>query len=302
MEKSKINQRIMKYNYRFVFSLIFLLSFSYVAVAGGGWPQPKGKGYFKLSEWWFVADRHFTDSGLKDPNITTGLFNTSIYAEYGLTTRLTGIVYVPFFSRNYFNNQISGTTGELLKKGEAINALGDANIGLKYGLTKPGAAIAISTTLTLGLPLGNAAGGTEGALQTGDGEFNQLLQLNLGTSFGSAKSPMYAKLNGGFNNRTNDFSDEIRFGAEIGVNLFSNKCWLVGRFAAIESLKNGKTAAEVVSTSIFANNSEVMTLGLEANYYLTDAIGISAGFTAPIRGEITYTATAYSVGVFYDLK
>ena len=55
--------------------------------AGGPWPQPKSHGFFKLSEWWIIADRHFTDAGEIDPNLTNGVFTTSLYAEYGLTDR-----------------------------------------------------------------------------------------------------------------------------------------------------------------------------------------------------------------------
>ncbi|MEM9823436.1 MAG: hypothetical protein AAF985_20300, partial [Bacteroidota bacterium] len=64
-------------------SCLFLLFCSFPVLAGGGWPQPKGNGYFKLYQWWVIADQHFTDAGKIDPNVTSGIFNTSLYAEYG---------------------------------------------------------------------------------------------------------------------------------------------------------------------------------------------------------------------------
>jgi len=82
-----------------IFILFSFLLFSISLQAGGGWTQPKDKGYIKISEWWIIANQHFTDQGRIDPNLTNGLFNTNIYAEYGLTDRLTAIVYFPFFSR-----------------------------------------------------------------------------------------------------------------------------------------------------------------------------------------------------------
>jgi len=94
-------------------NIVVLFSFLFLSIslqAGGGWTQPKGKGYIKISEWWLIANEHFTDQGRVDPNLTNGLFNTNIYAEYGLTDRLTAIVYFPFFSRSYLNNEVSGTT------------------------------------------------------------------------------------------------------------------------------------------------------------------------------------------------
>jgi len=105
--------------------LLYIIIISFFTLssitAGGGWPQPKGKGYFKLSEWWLVSDQHYTDQGLIDPNITIGFFSTSIYAEYGITNRLTGQLYAPIFARNYHNNQVSAATGETILNGEGMS-------------------------------------------------------------------------------------------------------------------------------------------------------------------------------------
>ena len=162
--------------------IIFTFLIINLATAGGGWTQPKGGIYLKLSQWWIISNQHYTDAGLIDPNTTSGIFNTSLYGEYGITDRLTAIAYVPFFSRAYMNNVISGTTGELITPGEAINSFGDTNLSIKYALNKKGL-IRTAATLTLGLPLGNSAGGSQKNLQTGDGEFNQMLQLDASSSF-----------------------------------------------------------------------------------------------------------------------
>ncbi|MEL6987096.1 MAG: hypothetical protein AAGK97_04630 [Bacteroidota bacterium] len=271
--------------------------------AGGPWPLQRGKAYLKISEYWIVFDQHYTDVGVIDPNVTTGIFNTMLYGEYGLTDRFTIGINGALFSRNYMNNLVSGTTGEILVQGEALNSVGDIDLFLKYGLTKPGSRIPVAVTALFGLPLGKEAGGTQGNLQTGDGEFNQLLQLDVGTSFRIGKNiNAYTSAYIGFNNRTNGFSDEIRFGAEIGANVIKDKLWLIGRLAAIESMKNGAVASEVTSTSIFANNTEFISIGLEANYYLTDKVGLSAGVAGATRGEIIAARPSYTFGVFIDLS
>ena len=286
---------------KFSFSVLLLCFFS-TSWAGGPWPQLKGKGYFKLSAWWLKYDQHYTDAGRIDPNITTGIFNTSFYGEYGLTDRLTTQLYFPFFSRNYMNNVISGTTGELITKGEAINSLGDTDIGIKYALTQPGSKIPIAASLILGLPLGKDVGGTEENLQTGDGEFNQLFQVHAGTGFTIGQSSAYASLLAGFNNRTNNFSDEWRYGIEGGVALFDQKLWTIFRLNGVESLKNGATAASITSTSIFANNTEYTSYAIELAYYLTTNLGISATYASAFRGEIIAAAPSYSFGIFYDMN
>lgn len=271
-------------------------------LAGGPWPQKKGQGYYKLSEWWLTYNKHYTDTGETDPNITSGIFNTALYAEYGFTDRLTGIIYAPLFSRNYYNNQVSETTGEILQKGEALNSIGDFDVSFKYGLTSPGAKIPISATLTFGLPLGKTGEGELGILQTGDGEFNQMLQIDAGTGFQIGGTSAYASTYVGLNNRTKGFSEEFRYGLEFGAGLINQKLWLIGRIGGVESFQNGELEESVTSTSIFANNSEFTSFGVEAAYYVTKRFGFSVSFASAFRGQIIAAAPSYSVGVFYDMS
>jgi len=289
-------------NMKNIFVTAIILFFAVGSMqAGGPWPQKKGKGYFKLSEWWVIFDQHYTDRGLLDPNITTGVFNTSIYAEYGITDQLTTILNAPFLSRNYMNNLVSATTNEVILPGEAINTFGDIDLGLKYGLT-PSGKIPIAITVMVGIPTGKTSGGTQNNLQTGDGEFNQLIQLDVGGGFSVKKTSLYTSAYVGFNNRTKGYSEELRFGLESGAGLFDNKLWLTGKLNMVESLKNGDTAETITSTSLFANNAEFTSLTLEASYYVTKKIGVSASFASPLRGEIIAAAPSYSVGVFFDMS
>ena len=148
----------------------------------GQWTKKKGKGYYKVSAWSLIADEHYTDTGEIDPNATRGYFNLNFYGEYGITDKLDVIAYVPFFTRTYQNDQVSGTTGQVVQEGEALNAIGDSDIGIRYGIFNTGK-IALSGTVKFGLPIGEDSGGSDGSFQTGDGEFNQLVQLDLGVPY-----------------------------------------------------------------------------------------------------------------------
>ena len=281
---------------------VMLLFFSSTAFGGGGWPQPKGWGFFKLSEWWVVSNQHFTDAGKIDPNTTMGIFNTSLYAEYGFTDRLTGVLYFPFYSRAYMNNVVSGTTGELLIPGEPLNSIGDTDLSLKYGLTlnKP---ISVAATLTFGLPLGKDNGSMSGALQTGDGEFNQMLQIDAGSGFRLAKVDAYANAYAGFNNRTNGFSDEFRYGFETGVTFWKKRMTAIARFTGIKSFKNGDLPADRSnSTSIFANNTEFLSFTPEVAYHFNEKWGVSAAVGTAFYGKFIFASPSYSVGVFYKMS
>ena len=284
-----------KVNIIFLCILFFL---SGKVQAGGGWTQEKNHGYFKLGQWFLVSDQHFTDLGKIDPNITIGLFNTFVYGEYGITDKLTGVVYFPFFSRSYVNNTVSGTTGELLTPGDAINGLGDADISLKYSLVKNGS-IALSASVLFGLPIGNPSGGSANNLQTGDGEFNQMLQLDLGTGFKLGKANAYANLYTGFNNRTNGFSDEFRFGVEGGAT-FNKKLTLILRVIGVKSFKNGSFDDLSSSSSVFANNSEHISFSPEIAYNLTEKWGVSAGFGGAVFGRIISANPTYNFGIFHQ--
>lgn len=286
-----------------IYSCFFFLLFSQSLIAGGGWPQPKGNGYFKLYEWWIVSDQHFTNLGKIDPNQTTGIYNTSLYAEYGFTNQITGIVNFPFFSRTYFNNQISKTTGDVITPGESLNGVGDAEIGIKYGFA-PNSRIPVAASIIFGLPLGNDAGGSQQNLQTGDGEFNQLVRIDAGTGIPIKSESLSAYANAyiGFNNRTKGFSDEFRYGLEAGLSLLDNKFLVIGRLNAVKSLKNGSATEDVTSTSIFANNTEYTNLGVELAYNINEKFGVSVSYDTALSGKIIFASPAYSVGVFYNLR
>ncbi len=285
-----------------IFKNIFILSLGIMvcsnAYAGGGWAKEKGKGYFKLSEWWVISDQHYTSSGGIDPNGTRAIFNTSLLAEYGITDRVTGILYFPFFSRALLNEQVSATTGDVIAEGDAINALGDTDLSIKYGLiqNKP---LVVSVTLTLGLPTGNDSGGRDGSLQTGDGEFNQMLTLDVSRSFAIGDLYPYASVYAAFNNRTNDFSDEFRYGLETGITY--GKVTGIIRLFGITSFQNGGNAFNSSGTSIFANNAEFFSFSPEIAYSFSDKFGISINYASAFSGKVIFADPSYSIGAFFNL-
>ena len=283
-------------------ALLICAAIPNAAHAGGPWTKTKGTFYIKLSEWILSFDEHYTDTGQRDPNITTGIYNTFLYAEYGVTDRLDVVFNGNLFSRNVMNNLRSATTDEILVNGDALNSIGDIDISMKYGITKSGAKIPVAVSVLFGLPTGATGKGEFGNLQTGDGEFNQQLQIDFGKGFNIGGNSAYFSAYTAVNNRTQGFSEEFRFGAELGVGLINSKLWLATKFNSIQSFMNGELAQDVNSTSIFANNTEFTSIGVEANYYVTDKIGLSANFTGAVSGRIIAAAPSYSFGVFVDVN
>lgn len=279
-------------------TILLFLGIQLPLFAGGGWPQPKGKGYFKVSQFWIIANQHFTSTGEIDPNGTRGSFFTNAYGEYGFTDRLTGVAYWPFYARAVVYEQRSATTGQTITQGDAINGVGDLDVSIKYGLT-PGKKIATSASLLLGVPLGESSGGFDGTLQTGDGEFNQMLQFDAGTSFKIGNLYPYTNAFVAFNNRTNGFSDEFRYGIEFGVEY--KFIFAVLRVNGVHSFKNGENNFNTAGTSLFANNAEYLAITPEISFKLSDKIGISANYGTAAWGKLIFANPTYSVGAYFKL-
>lgn len=280
-----------------LYYFIALFLFSISVFAGGGWPQKKKKGYFKLSEFFIISDKYFTPSGDVIDIATSSIYITSIYSEYGITDRLTGIAYVPFLSRAILNEQVSGSTGNLIAPGDAVTSLGDFDLSLKYGLIvdKP---IVVSATLTFGIPLGIDTGGDTGVLQTGDGEFNVMLTLEASRSFNQGKG--YVNTLVAFNNRSNNFSDEFRIGAEVGHWLGGKRFLAALKVLSVNSLYNGSDF-ETPSNGIFSNNIEFLGVTPELNYFFNDKFGASAAVGFAPYGKRVLASPSYSVGLFMNL-
>ena len=282
-----------------VLSLLFVFTCQFFTHAQ--WLEKKGNGYFKLSAWSLEAGQHYTNSGKIDPNATRGIFNLNLYGKYGLSDNWNVIAYIPFYVKSYQNNQVSQITNETLLKGEEFNSFGDMDLGVEYRLFKK-SKYAFSTTLTLGIPSGNSKGGSDGSHQTGDGEFNQIIRFNAGASFFLFKHSFYAKSYLGFNNKTENFSDEVRAGIETGTSFFGSKLFLLLRSNMVNSLRNGSLNASNSSGSIFANNVEFISIGGEVAWKFTKKIGFSFAYNSAISGKVIYAAPSYSAGVFYLLK
>lgn len=276
-----------------IVSLMFLVAAS--ALAGGGWPQPKGKGYFKLSQSYLLSSRIFDGNGnVIDLTPSYGYFATSFYGEYGFTDRLTGIIYMPFFARATKNELQYNQPGVPSEPGAALNSFGDTDLAIKYGLivNKP---IVVSATILFGLPLGDNGATNANALQTGDGEFNQMLRVDASHSFYPKK--FYVSAYGAFNNRTKGFSDEVRFGAEIGWTL--KKFIPILKVSTVHSLFNGDVG--VIQNGVFSNNIEFISPALELNYQLTEKVGISGSMATALAARNILASPNFGIGVYLKM-
>lgn len=274
---------------------ILILAYPIVAFAGG-WTEQKRQGYFKISQSWLKANAYYTRDGERIPIRTLGTYTTSLYARYGITNKWTVFTYVPFFMRNTLNKTVGRTSGETLQQGASKNAFGDMSVGVQYGiLQKKG--FALSSSLLLGLPTGST--NDPNGLFTGDGEFNQMLQVDLGYGKSVKKHTFYGNIYGAFNHRTNGFSEEVRFGAEAGMVLWQ-QLFIAFKMDGVQSLQNDDGGQSGVG--LFANNTEFITYGPEVAYIYKNTVGVSFKYTTATLVRNTLASAFMEVGVFYKLN
>ena len=103
-----------------------------------------------------------------------------------------------------------------------------------------------------------------------------------------------------FNNRSNNFSDEFRFGAEVGHWLGGKRFLAALKVLSVNSLYNGSDF-ETPSNGIFSNNIEFLGVTPELNYFFNDKFGASAAVGFAPYGKRVLASPSYSVGLFMNL-
>ena len=276
---------------KYIYQIIFILFLSSHAYAGG-WVPAKGRGFFELKEYSILgAKNFFGEDGTIEPITTTSIYISSLYAEYGLGKKWSAIAYVPFFFRQTINEVVYIPGGVIEDTpGDEGNFFGDVDLSIKYGLIQDRPTV-LSLRLTLGLPLGTVNGGRFSLINSGDGEFNQLLMLEAGRAMGN----FFVQAKFGFNHRTNGFSEEIRYGAEVGYKL--GKFLLIGSLNGVQSLKN-----ESENTSmggLFSNNISFVSVSPKLLFNMNKKWGLEANVQTVLYAERILAAPAWNFGIYF---
>ena len=259
-----------------------------------GWPQPKGQAFLKLDFSAIHARNFFGLDGntynINGPGTRLRNYTTALYGEYGVTNKLTAIAYVPLVVRNIVNEGIGSVSGEVLQPGLENTALGDIDLGIRYGILKQRNFV-LSTSLMLGIPSGDYR--NPDLLYTGDGEWNQLAQIEWG--YGAARWYTNGAL--GINNRTKGFSDEARFNAGFGYWLLKNRFLASAKLVTVQSFFNGNP--EGTSNGLFANNVEYISPQLGFTWEHSKKWGLSALIAGAFQGKNVLASPAVSAGIYW---
>lgn len=259
----------------------------------GAWTQKRGHGFYKLEGRFIHAQRFFEPDGKIIDIPTLSDYTMSFYGEHGLSDRLTLIAYVPFYKRLALNRQIGEPSGFVYFAGDSVSGFADSDVGVRIGL-KQNSSTVLSARVMFGLPLGKDE--QRNGLLTGDGEFNQAFALELGHSF--YPLPLYFSGEVGFNNRTQDFSDEFRYAAELGYTLWGNTTVMM-KFLGVASFKNGADNVRGGMGGLYANNVSYLAFAPALSFQLNKNFGVTAGVDGATYGRNVLAAPSYALGVYF---
>ena len=269
-----------------------LLSFIIVSniSAQSGWTREKTGLYAKLGYSYLNSDEYFNGDGLK---FTTAKFkqqNLLLYAEYGLTKRVTAIVNFPFLRSNGFEGSPS------------VNGIGDLMIELKYGILKGKYPLSLSVIpeFPTGDPYGRSYDkfGGYSILPTGDGEFNVWTRTAMSHSFSPVN--LYFSVYGGYNIRTKGFTNQYLLGAEMGYK-FGKKLWT--KIAVKKLGTAGKPNPILFSAIGLGEGIEYNAYKLGLSYSVTKYISLTFDYSSGF-GKIAniYGGNTFLAGIAIDIN
>ena len=251
----------------------------------GGWTQPKGRGYFKLSQQVISAESLFTANGSKTEIPTVSGYTTSLYGEFGVTDRVTLVGYMPVYT--HFGVDAEGF--------DATTGVGDWDAGIRIGILTKGPTV-VGLQAMAGLPLGESGGDI--VLWTGDGEFNQHVSLQVGHSLYPAPAYLIGEI--GYNNRKSsdsrddNYADELRYSLQAGYTIAERigvSVWLRG----VEALDRADDEFHP------RNDLEYLSFGSQIDIHVLPNAGITAGMSRFTRSHNLLDAPVWEVGLFLKL-
>ena len=270
------------------FILFFTVIVSYTSFTyAGGWTQPKGKGYFKLSQQVVRADGITLPNGdSHDIPPTVSGYTTSLYGEFGILDRVSLVGYMPVYTN--FSADLDGIPSS--------SGIGDWDVGVRIGLLTSGPTV-VSLQAMAGLPLGDS--GDDIVLWTGDGEFNQHVSIQVGHSL--YPTPAYLSGSFGYNNRQSDesdpeanYADEFRYSLEAGL--------MLGERLGITAWLRGVEAVDRADDEFHPRNDiEYLSFGPEVNFNITPNAGITASMSTFTRSHNLLDAPVWEFGLFLKL-
>ena len=253
--------------------------------------QGKGNSFLLLSQR-YIGGGYYALSSRKVLDFRPGIagcYSTHLYAEHGIGKKTDIILHSPILSGYFLKNK---TTNFLPNDRNALG-FGDVDLALKHQLIS--GRLNIAASLMLGIPTGNSAAGAQNDVLLGDGEFNQLVKLDMSSGFGNG---YFTTMTIGFNNRSNGYSDEIHAALEMGVS--KKRLVTILKLYLLKSTFNGNRPEETLP-SIYSNNLEYLAISPVFIYKMGNkGVLLDLGFAPYLRNILA--VPSFTLGMYWELN
>ncbi|MDZ4751081.1 MAG: hypothetical protein SGI87_05660 [Flavobacteriales bacterium] len=275
---------------------ITLISYVLLAEGQSGWLRNKGELWSQIGYQNWTSERYFNLEAMENKTNAFSTSELSAYAEYGFSSKITGLFYLPISKTAEYSNT------------ERVRGLGDLRIELKFKPFRNVAPFAIQIGAEIPTGKSNAIAYNDNHqfgyvnLPTGDGEWN------FWTHFIASKSiskSLFGTAYAAYNLRTSyaeiKFNDQAKAGLEIGYSPYSN-AWIIGKYSALMNIEQNEGVADFVrqSGTTYSQFSLMFLTSIYRNFGMNIQLN---GFTdIPIRRQNVYSSNYLSFGLVYEIK
>lgn len=280
---------------KYTLFILLLLSASMWTSAQNGWIRPKKDSWTQLSYQQLSSKDFYNADGtlIKTANAFSSN-ELTLYSEIGISSRANILINAPLFKSAKFDNT------------ESASGFGDVRLEFKYKPFLGKFPFAIQAAVEI--PSGKAENIANNVdpnlgfvnLPTGDGEWN--FWVTAVASQGFTKW-MYATVHAGYNFRTaylgNNFSNQYKFGTEIGVSPYKS-AWVIAKYSGLFAQQLEGQSNDFLRQS----GTNYSQYGIMFLTEISHGIGFSVQYNgfADFPSKLTnlYTPNYLSFGLFWN--
>lgn len=276
--------------------LILFVLFSLSSIAsfcGGPWVPEKKSGFFQLQTNLPLGptERLFLEKG-NELKIERDVYDLTFqaYMEYGIANKTAIVLNVPYKLVSAKDATPYAPLNPMLQAG-TLTGLGNTGLTIKRSLCtdKFNAAISLQGLFDTGTEA------LEKGLATAFLTNSIGLYLHAGKSF---SEKWYSFIEGGYNMRSNGFSDYVEVHYELGHRV-SEPLWLSFVVDYKESIKNGNfNNVNLRRTGLFTNDQEYFAYGIKGAYEINNGFGINAATFGAFSGNYSAKVATINLGFF----
>jgi hypothetical protein len=269
-----------------LFNTILVLLISHLSYSQSPWVKGKNKGYFQLGVSNISYNQVVYNSNVLPALGDTRDFTAQLYGEYGLSKKLDATIVLPFKNIGYKNT--GGTINE------SISGIGNTTFGLKYLLQDAKWKISTGIQFSANTITKNNAKG----LRTGFDATTILPYVTIGSS--SKKWYYYTNL--GYGYMSNNYSDYIKIGAEVGYNFAPRAhVMLVSELKNNVAKENFYTTDNIAyrGTATYLDRQNYIAIGLKLNYeFIPNKFGVNFAVIGAVSNENAPAAPSINFGIY----